>query len=87
MKGLVKYHTTVTTVQFGLITLSLCISSLGAVIKHPSLVYFWYLGLFFIGMMLATSLLVAVILMLTRIFKPQYARSQKWFTGPNSIRT
>jgi hypothetical protein len=87
MNGFLKYHTAVTKVQFGLIMLSLCISSLGAVIKHPFLAYFWYLSLFFIAMMLATSVIVALTFVMARIFNPDYARNQRWFTGPNSIRT
>jgi hypothetical protein len=87
MKGFVKYHTAVTTVQLGLLTLSLCVASLGVVFEHPYLIYFWYLSLLCIAMILATSLLIAVALFLIRIFKPVYVQNYRWLSAPNSIRT
>jgi lysylphosphatidylglycerol synthetase-like protein (DUF2156 family) len=87
MKGLVKYHSAVTAIQLGFVVLSLCISSLGIIIKHPYVTNFWYLGLFGIVMMLATSLVVAVVLVLARIFKPDPTWNQRWLSAPKSIRT
>lgn len=87
MNELVKYHTVVTTVQLGIILLSLCITSLGIVIKHPYLIYFWYLGLFCMVTLLVTSILVAVALVLARVFKSAPRLNQRWLSVPKSIRT
>jgi lysylphosphatidylglycerol synthetase-like protein (DUF2156 family) len=87
MKGLVKYHSVFTTVMLGLIMLSLIISSLGVVLKHPYIIYFWYLGLFGIAMILTTSIFVAIALVLTRAFKPRSVWDERWLSMPKSIRT
>jgi hypothetical protein len=68
VKGFVKFYTVVTIIQLTVVILSLCVSTLGVVIKHPFVTYFWYLGLFGIGMMLATSFLIGIVLLLTRFF-------------------
>jgi lysylphosphatidylglycerol synthetase-like protein (DUF2156 family) len=85
MIGIVKYHTTVTTVQLVLIILSLCVSSLGVLINHPYLIYSWYLGLFCIAMMLATSMIIAVTLVLNHIFKSDSRQSQRGLSAPKRI--
>jgi lysylphosphatidylglycerol synthetase-like protein (DUF2156 family) len=86
-KGLVKYHSVFTAVMLGLIMVALIISSLGIVIKHPYVIYFWYMGLFGIAMVLTTSMLVAVALVLSRIFKPRAIWDERWLSMPKSIRT
>lgn len=81
MKGFVKFYTVVITVQFTIIILSLCISALGIVIKHPFIVYFWYLSLIAIAIMLATSFVIGIALLLTRVFFLQASKEgMRWFS-------
>jgi hypothetical protein len=86
MKGFVKIYTVVTTIQLTVIILSLCVSTLGIVLKHPFIIYFWYLSLSGIAMMMATSFLIGVALLLTRLFAPHSSRErQGWFSRPKGI--
>jgi hypothetical protein len=86
VKGFVNFHTVVTIAQLTIIILSLCVSTLGIVIEHPFVIYFWYLSLFAMAMMLLTSFLIGLVLLSTRYFMLQpLAEGQRWFTRPNSI--
>jgi hypothetical protein len=70
MKGFVKLYSVITIIHLTIIIFSLCVSTLGIVIKHPFIIYFWYLGLCGIAMMVVTSLLIGVAFMCVRIFVP-----------------
>jgi hypothetical protein len=74
MTEFAKFHKIITASQVTIATISLCLSSLGIVIKHPFLIYFWYLALSSIAMILATSFLIAVFLVLNRLLFPRSAR-------------
>ena len=76
MKGLYKFHTTLITVQVVITLVSLTLSSLYVLIKQPFLVYFWYISLCGIVTMLATSFLVGLAIMFSRIFFPKSTKVQ-----------
>jgi hypothetical protein len=83
MKGFIKLYTVITIIQLTIVILSLCVSTLGIVIKHPFIIYFWYLSLCGIAMMMATSFLIGVALIYTRIFVPQSSRQEQGLFLPS----
>ncbi len=83
MKGFYKIHTTFITIQVIITVVSLVLSSLSAFIRDPILVYFWYLSLFSIIMMVATSFLLGLVIIFARIFFPKSSKGdQGWFSRP-----
>jgi hypothetical protein len=83
MKGFVKLYTVITIIQLTIILLSLCVSTLGIVIKHHIIVYFWYLSLCGIAMMIVTSFFIGVALLYTRIFVPRSSRQEQGLFLPS----
>lgn len=69
MNSVSKLYTTLTYIQVYITFASLSVSSLGVVIKHTSLVYFWYLALCGIVMIMTTSFVMAIMLLLDRGIK------------------
>ncbi len=87
MKGFMKFHKVVTIIQLLIISLSLCIASLGLMIEHPFITYFWYLALLGIAMMMTTSFLIGVCLVMSRVFMPHASKhGKRWFSRSNRIR-
>jgi uncharacterized membrane protein len=89
MKEISKIYTAITIVQISFTLAALSIASLGVVIKHPFLVYFWYMTLGGILAILTTSLVMAVALVITRIFQQHpssggSAGKNGWFSRPKS---
>ena len=66
MKHISKLYTTITLIQISVTFTALSVSSLGVVIEHASLIYFWYLALGGITMILATSFVIGIALAFTR---------------------
>lgn len=83
MKEFVKLYTVITIIQLTIIILSLGISTLGIVIKHPFIIYFWYMSLCSIAMIMVTSFLIGVALMYTRIFVSQPSRQEQGLFLPS----
>jgi hypothetical protein len=67
MKELQKIYATIVIIQISFIFSALIVSSMGIVIKHQTLVYVWYLALAGILSLIATSVLVGVVMLLSRI--------------------
>jgi len=68
MKKINKLYSTVIAIQLSITLSSLSVSSLGGVIKHPYLAYFWYLALIGIALIMATTLLAGLLLALSHAF-------------------
>jgi len=87
MKEIRKTYTTVSAIQVSITFFSLFVSSLGVVIKHPFLAYFWYLALGGMATILATSFVIGILVVINRIFhqdpSPGGSRgSHGWFPRP-----
>jgi hypothetical protein len=83
MKGFYKIHTTIITIQVCITFVSLVLSSLSIFIRDPFMVYFWYLSLFSIVMMMATSFLLGLVIVFARIFFAKSSRGdRRWFSRP-----
>jgi hypothetical protein len=81
-------HTAVTTIQVIIIILSLCVSTMGIVIEHPIITYFWYLSLIGIATMLATSLIIGLVYLYVQLFIPLSTRGgQRWFSRAKGIQS
>jgi CBS domain containing-hemolysin-like protein len=90
MKNIGKIHKTITLTQILITLISLSVSSLGIVIQHPILVYFWNLSLVSIASILATSFMIGVALLIIRIVNPRSSRGgprgrDGWISRPKSI--
>lgn len=91
MKKISHIYTTILTIELSITLSSLSVSSLGGVINHPYLAYFWYLALIGIAMILITSLLVGTILALSHLVLRQSSRDSQgedhgWVSRPKSAR-
>lgn len=87
MKEIQKTYTTVSAIQVSITFFSLFLSSLGAVIKHPFMAFFWYLALGGIATILATSFVIGILVVITRIFHHDPSRdgsrgSHGWLPRP-----
>jgi hypothetical protein len=89
MKDIRNIHTAITCAQISVTLVSLSVSSLGVVIQHPILVFFWYMALSAIASILATSFVIGVALLLNRIIHPRSSRGgprgrHSWPSRPRS---
>jgi hypothetical protein len=90
MKDIKEIHTTISITQVSIMTVSLSISSFGIVIQHPAIVYFWFLALVAIASMLATSFMIGIAYVISRLFLQASSRrggkgGHGWFSRPGSV--
>ena len=91
MKKINRIYTTILVIQASITLCSLAVASLGGVINHPYLAYFWYLGLIGIALTITTSLVVGTILALSQLLLRHSSRNgqkenQAWISRPKSAR-
>jgi lysylphosphatidylglycerol synthetase-like protein (DUF2156 family) len=73
-----EFHKIITAGQLIITLVSLCLSSLGAVMDHPYLINFWYVALFNIAMILVTSVMIGIALLFNRLFSPRASKREAW---------
>ena len=92
MKGIQKIYTTVTFTQLSVTFFALSISSLGMVIEHPLMTYFWYLALSGIATIPVTYLAMGFALAISRsIHRLSSCHGSKlgqdWLSRPKGLQT
>jgi hypothetical protein len=85
-----KFYTSLIYIQVSFILVFLGCSSLGVMIKHPFLVYFWYLALWGIAFMMATSTIIGITLVSSRIrgrqsVNERLKRGHGWLSNPKGV--